>query len=210
MFQILTATELAALADGVGVEGSLGVLYQNRTSGALAAWNPAGQTMTPVSSVVTYRKSGGLTTGVGADLTFASAGGNGLGKLNTAVDIVIPVGATFIRSVFNTRRTGTDASFMNPNFGSANSTSDSNMWGSGSIGFDALVNPSDVLIEMTSSIAGGKLTTFWRAFVVNVGVTGGTAEVSGLDFTVTNYMTIKISGATTGSYRCSSYEVVVS
>ena len=45
MFQIVDATELAALQDGAAVEGSLGVLYQLRGTGRTYLWNPDSRRM---------------------------------------------------------------------------------------------------------------------------------------------------------------------
>lgn len=45
MFQIISSAELAALQDGVGIEGSLGVFYQIRETGAYYVWNPTTRTL---------------------------------------------------------------------------------------------------------------------------------------------------------------------
>lgn len=66
MFQIINSTELAALQDGVGIEGSLGVVYQLRDTGDLYVWNPASQSMegpfgSAVSSLVSADGISGAT-----------------------------------------------------------------------------------------------------------------------------------------------------
>lgn len=50
MFQIINSAELAALQDGVGIEGSLGVIYQLRDTGAYYVWNPTTRTMNGLSA----------------------------------------------------------------------------------------------------------------------------------------------------------------
>ena len=50
MFQIVSSTEIAALADGLGVEGSKGVIYQDKDTGACYQWNPAARVMGPVGN----------------------------------------------------------------------------------------------------------------------------------------------------------------
>lgn len=62
MFQIVNSTELAALADGVGIEGSLGVIYQLRDTGVCYEWNPTTRVMDRV---------GGLTSTQATDLVEA-------------------------------------------------------------------------------------------------------------------------------------------
>ena len=51
MFQIVTAGELAALQDGIGTEGSLGVVYQLRDTGQLFAFNPTARRMESVGQL---------------------------------------------------------------------------------------------------------------------------------------------------------------
>lgn len=53
MFQVVTAAELAALQDGAGTEGSLGVIYQLRTTGECYEWNPATGQMDSFGSLTT-------------------------------------------------------------------------------------------------------------------------------------------------------------
>lgn len=76
MFQIINSTELAALQDGVGIEGSLGVIYQLRDTGAYYVWNPTTRALeggfdpAAVSALVSqYGKPQGLFVSVGDSLT---------------------------------------------------------------------------------------------------------------------------------------------
>ena len=63
MFQIISSAELAALQDGVGIEGSLGVVYQLRETGDMYVWNPASQSMEgPFGSAVSSLVSGDGST----------------------------------------------------------------------------------------------------------------------------------------------------
>ena len=75
MFQIVSAAELAALADGVGIEGSLGVIYQLRDTGVCYEWNPTTQAMD---------RAGGLTAAQVA-ATQALVSGDGLGRIPARV-----------------------------------------------------------------------------------------------------------------------------
>lgn len=50
MFQVVNSAELAALQDGIGTEGSLGVLYQDQRSGRVSVWNPQAREMRGIAS----------------------------------------------------------------------------------------------------------------------------------------------------------------
>lgn len=67
MFQIVNSTELAALADGVGIEGSLGVIYQLRDTGVCYEWNPTTRVMDRVGGLTAaqFASVGALLTGSG-------------------------------------------------------------------------------------------------------------------------------------------------
>ena len=213
MFQVVTAAELAALQDGAGTEGSLGVFYQRRDNGSVSVWNPGRSAMQVVGPVLTYRKAGNLTTGVGADLVFSGAGAAGAGKLNTGVDLLIPAntlvaGTGQIRFNVNVRKTGTDTSFFVPRFGTTNGASDGST--GAAIQFTS-ANPQDLQLQCVLNASAGTLSLQGQYFVP--GVTNGSgftpADLGSLDFAVDNYLSFNISGATTGNYRITGYEVNV-
>lgn len=69
MFQIISSAELAALQDGVGIEGSLGVLYQVRDTGDYYVWNPQTRQMVGFTSAASsfFSATGGLWSGLVAN-----------------------------------------------------------------------------------------------------------------------------------------------
>lgn len=104
MFQIVSAAELAALADGVGIEGSLGVIYQLRDTGVCYEWNPAtgrmdlaGGDPTPAVSSGVWRQVQSVTmrvriTGTGTVSMDSATGNLGAGTVTTDVYTASPVG----------------------------------------------------------------------------------------------------------------------
>lgn len=162
------------------------------------------------SPVLSFRKAGNLTTGVGADF----AGTTGSGKINLGDDILIPgntliPGTSIIKAKFNVRRTGTDASYLDVRFGTTNGTGDTPIITA--VQFNAGVNPGDVILDLVISITAGRLTTLCQQTLINVAGTSGAvpSEVIGFNFAVDNYLSLVVSGTTSGNYRCISYAVEV-
>lgn len=162
---------------------------------------------------ITYRRAGNLTTGVGADLVFSGAGGAGSGKLNTGIDLLIPAntiiaGQSMLKVLVHVRRTGTDASFIDVRFGATNGTGDGVMLAATQ--FSSGANPGDICMEIVSSATSGRLTSAGQISNVNVAATGVTiTDLASLNFAVDNYVTVVVSGCTTGSYRVVSCELQV-
>ena len=163
--------------------------------------------------ILRFRRAGNLTTGVGADLTFSGAGGAGAGKLNTGVDLLIPAntlvaGTSQVRFTVNVRKTGTDTSFLVARFGTTNGASDGST--GAAIQFTS-ANPQDAQFQCVLNASAGTLSLQGQYFVP--GVTQGTAfstnDLGSLDFAVDNYLSFNISGATTGNYRVTGYDVEV-
>ena len=160
-----------------------------------------------------FRRSGNVNAGVAADLVFSGAGGAGAGKLNTGIDLMIPAntllaGTSQIRLRFAVRRTGVDTSFLVVRFGSTNGTGDGNT--GVAVQFAAGTNPQDYTFDVVFAVSAGVLNATALITAVGVGGTyGSVTELAGPNFAVNNYVTFCISGATTGSYRCVSYDMSV-
>lgn len=72
MFQIVSQAELDALADGAGIEGSLGVVYQLRDTGKCYEWNPETRVMDFVGGLTASQVAAVFAGGYRAALAFDS------------------------------------------------------------------------------------------------------------------------------------------
>lgn len=179
-------------------------------SGAVAVFSPTlSNSLTRSQALavprMSYRRSGSTAVGVGADLVFSSAGGVGAGKLNTIEPLLIPgntlvPGTSQIEFAFSVRKVGTDASFLSLKFGPTNGGSDGDT--GAAIQFP-VTNPSDTQFVGTLNVVTGAISLQGQSAIVNASSLGAfvPTTLSSLNFTVDNFLSLYISGATTGSYR---------
>jgi hypothetical protein len=165
--------------------------------------------------ILSYRRSGNLTNGVGADLVFESAGGTGKGQINFGQTIFIPAntlkdGESCISINAAYKKLGSDTSYcviyLSPT-SSPDLVNDPKINGAGFQFPGSAVNSK---YAANLYIKGNKITAVADVIHINVQYNEGIpADETTIDLTEDNYLHFAVTDATTGTYRCIGYSIDV-
>lgn len=167
------------------------------------------------SPVVSYLRSGNLTTGVAADLVISGGGGTAKGQINFGQSILIPAntllaGASCIKINAAIKKVGTDQSYcviyLSPT-STPDLDNDPKINGAGFQfpGSDVVsIYRADLHVSTATLTAVASVTHINQAYSQGI-----VADVTTINLGIDNYLHFAITDATNATYRCVGYDIAV-